>query len=246
MNEFESVINKIANRYDVNTVFDDFLTMSICALSFGKMEERYNKISIKYREEEIKLFSHALVALINEAEKNSNDGGKWCDVLGSFFENNLSSSQASHLGQFFTSPEICDLMAKIAQNPELKEGKILDPACGSGRGLLAHSRLNPQNRFNFYYYACDISETCVKMTVLNYVMFGLKGYIIHMDSLRGKIWGGYRVYLPETGLCLTPLDAETCNTLLTESTPTIQPETPKTQPEIQNLRLPNFNQLQLF
>lgn len=42
-------------------------------------------------------------------------------------------------------------------------------------------------------------------------MFGMKGVVIHMNSLSLDIYGGYRVYLPETGLGIKPLSMAQCH-----------------------------------
>jgi len=48
------------------------------------------------------------------------------------------------------------------------------------------------------------------MSVINYVMHGMKGVVIHMNALTLEIYGGYRIYLPETGLFVKPMTIEQC------------------------------------
>jgi type I restriction enzyme M protein len=215
MGEFYKLMDSIASRYPINQVFNDFMQMSICAFSNGLMEEQYLELVGKYNSEEITIFGQALGALILEYENNSNDGGKWCDILGTYFETINSVSQAQRSGQFFTPVPVCELMARVTHSEET-EGNVIDPCSGSGRNLIAHSRLKPENRFNFFYTASDIDIRCVNMSVLNFIMFGLKGVVLHMDSLSVKIWGGYRVYLPETGLLVRPLTIRECESYIFE------------------------------
>lgn len=209
MKNFQKQIEKIACRHGVTEVFDDFLTMAVCALSVGKMEKEYGEACRRYNEEEKKLFGHALGALITDYEACSDAAGAWDDILGSYFETVNSASQASRAGQFFTPKHLCDLMAQLTAVDNPGEN-INDPACGSGRNLIAHARLNANNRFNCFYTGNDLDGRCVKMCVLNMVMFGMKGVVIHMNTLSLQIYGGYRIYLPETGLGIKPLSVAQC------------------------------------
>ncbi len=112
-------------------------------------------------------------------------------------------------GQFFTPVEVCQMMAQITAKDNSGE-TIADPTCGSSRCLIAHSRTKPNNRLNCFYYGMDLDSRCVNMSVLNFVMFGMKGVVIHMDTLANKIYGGYRIFLPETGLFVKPLTVNEC------------------------------------
>lgn len=208
MSEFANLLGKIRG-HNITRVFDDFLELSICAFSLGQMETQYLNIAKSYTAEDMQLFSQALGALIQEYESKSDNAGLWCDVLGTYFESINSASQAQRTGQFFTPETICDLMAKLTEGGAT-EGDVCDPSSGSGRNLIAHCRLKAQNRMNYFYLAADLDRRCVNMSVLNFIMYGMKGAVIHMDSLSFKIFGGYRVFLPETGLILKPLSIEEC------------------------------------
>lgn len=58
---------------------------------------------------------------------------------------------------------------------------IIDPACGSGRRLLASLRiLGAMN----YYYGIDIDSTCVKICIINLFLNGVfKGEVMQADTL---------------------------------------------------------------
>ena len=82
--------------------FEDFLTMTICALSGGQMEEDYLKVTGRYSDGEkgrraIDAFSKALAALIKIMEKTRQD------ILGDIFQAAISRGLN---GQLFT-PETC-------------------------------------------------------------------------------------------------------------------------------------------
>lgn len=217
-NKLENVLGKIATRHSFHQVFDDFMEIAICALSFGKMEPKYHEIIKRYDNDEVAQYSEAFANMILEYESKSDNAGAWFDALGNIFETTGSISAAQRMGQFFTPPTVCDLMAKMTNTgPANYDTSVCDPACGSGRNLISHSRLHITNRTNYMYYGMDLDRRCVNMTVLNMVMYGMRGYVIHMDTLRLECYGGYRIYLPETGMGITPLTADQCKQLVVSS-----------------------------
>jgi len=211
MNDFNKIFNQIAYRHDFMKVFDDFLTLTICALSMGRMETLYLDTIKEYSKEEISLFGNLLGALIIEYEKRASIEGAWYEGLGDFFMENTSKFGQDARGQFFTPDTICNFMAMVTAGEDgLSERQIIDPACGSGRMLIAFDRTDVKNRFENFYVACDIDNRCVKMCAINMFLYGLKGVVIHMDSLSQKIWMGYRVFLADSGIGIIPLDKHEC------------------------------------
>ena len=201
-------LEKIAYRHYLTQVFEDFLHMTVSAFSLGQDEKRYNDAASKYNDDERKLFGAALGAMMLDYDKASDDTGKWDDILGKVFEEINSKSNASNRGQFFTPVHLCDLMAQMINQDAI--GTISDPTCGSSRNLIAHSRLKPENRINCTYYGFDLDIRCCLMSVINYVIYGMKGYVIHMNTLSMDIYGGWRIWMPETGMCVTPLTVAQC------------------------------------
>lgn len=228
--KFKKVLDRLANRHSIGTVFDDFLQMSICAFSLGKMEHEYLSAIKKYDPEETKLFGDALGALVLDYDSKCLEDGSWDDILGCYFEMINSSSQASRAGQFFTPPALCNIMAQMVAPEVVVEDKITvnDCACGSGRNLIAHSRLNTLNRFKTFYVAQDLDYRCVKMCVLNFIMMGMSGVVIHMDTLSLKIFKGFRIWLPETGLFIRPLSEKECEQYVYSSNTEIKESSIKT------------------
>lgn len=86
MKNLQKIIEKIAYRHSTLQVFDDFLTMTGCALSVGKMEKEYKEACRRYSQAEKQLFGLALGALITDYEACSDAAGSWDDVLGKYFE----------------------------------------------------------------------------------------------------------------------------------------------------------------
>ncbi len=178
-NKFAESLHTISHRFSLFTVFDDFLSMSIAACTQNLQtkkswyEDEYLETIAKYKDSELRHeFPKAFAYLVTEMEERvvSSLGN---DVLGDFFEQNISNGRN---GQFFTPYPICKFMAsithtdKVCDNETIEPLRILDPACGSGRMLLASHRINgPGND----YYGIDINLTCVKMAALNLFLNGI-------------------------------------------------------------------------
>lgn len=174
---FVESIFKISSRFSLHQVFDDFLTMAICACTQNIQtkkswyEDEYLETIDKYKSSELRHeFPKAFAYLVSEMDdRYSSSLGN--DLLGEFFEQNISNGRN---GQFFTPNTICDFMASITceHTPERKDRplRILDPACGSGRMLLSSFRVNgPEHE----YYGIDIDRVCVKMSALNLFLHGM-------------------------------------------------------------------------
>ena len=178
-NKFTESIFRIGSRFSIHKVFDDFLTMSICACTQNPetkksyYEEDYLETIAYYKDSELRHeFPKAFASLVCEMEERVNTSlGN--DVLGEFFEQNISNGRN---GQFFTPYPICQFMSSITQaetasdeKPE-KQLRILDPSCGSGRMLLAAHKTNGAGH---RYFGIDVDRVCVKMAALNLFLNGV-------------------------------------------------------------------------
>lgn len=114
--------------------------------------------------------------------------GSWIDFFGDVYEEMYQSrGKASTLGQFFTPPNICDLMAHISFHVN---GRVNDCACGSGRTLLSAASASGFSRNNLY-IGEDVDLVSVKMCALNLMIHGCKGKVIHHDTLLNPIYYDY-------------------------------------------------------
>lgn len=184
---FASLMQDFTYRYDSRTVFDDFLTMTLCAFSQNPLtgkshdEDLYIQTIEKYKDDKLRFhFPKLLSCLTNEMEEliASNE----CpDVLGKYYEANCAKKGMS---QFFTPWHICQFMTKASFEESLKTEperplRILDPACGSGRFTIASFKeAGPGNEF----YGIDIDMTCVKMAAINLFLNG----IFHSEVMCGN------------------------------------------------------------
>jgi type I restriction-modification system DNA methylase subunit len=174
---FADIIHSIGYRFSLHQVFTDFLTMAICActqnMATGKSwyEDEYLSVIDKYKDSELRHeFPKAFASLIMEMEERF-DSSLGNDVLGDFFERHISNGRN---GQYFTPFPICQFMTSITnENTYEKKEKplrILDPACGSGRMLVASFKVNS---YGNEYYGIDIDPICVKITALNLFLNGI-------------------------------------------------------------------------
>lgn len=175
---FDSLFQKIGIRHDYISVFDDFLTVFICCFGFGTNEELYLQTIKKYTRAELDILAQMMgeLLLIYSKAKTEN---RWVDPLGDFYEFLSSQSKKSALGQFFTPPSVCDLMAQLMDDKQW--GKtVSEPCSGSGRMVLAFNQSTKGN-----YYVCqDLDPMCTKMTAINLCMHEIKSEVHCMDTLR--------------------------------------------------------------
>ena len=191
---FEDKFSALAYGQDDSKVFDDMLTFIIDLFSFDnpwKPNDHYTKIE-NLRERFFGLFQE--IVLLMKAQIR--DDGDWYDPFGNLYETQIAShGRRASAGQFFTPQPIVDFMVAInGEGRELtgKGLKFSDPACGSGRNLIAMHSKYPGN------YCCgeDIDRTCALMTVCNFILHGVNGEVIWHDSLiptKERFYGAWRV-----------------------------------------------------
>src|SRR5580698_836872 len=111
---FSTLLESFMYRFDLRTVFDDFLTMSLCAVTrnpktgLSHYEDLYLETIKYYAKDELRFqFPEMLDALINEMGEGLN-GSECSDILGSYYEQQCAKNG---LSQFFTPWPICEFMA---------------------------------------------------------------------------------------------------------------------------------------
>ncbi len=123
-----------SNGYDPISVFNDFLRYVIHGFSPGAPP----LMDWKYKRQQNRHFMEMLTGWIRLMQRELQSGG-WFDAFGDLFMAISSKSGRQVNGQFFTPPDICDLMVLCTDSGETATGKrICDPTCGSGRLLLAY------------------------------------------------------------------------------------------------------------
>ncbi|MAX80335.1 MAG: type I restriction endonuclease subunit M [Crocinitomicaceae bacterium] len=192
LRQFNKLFNELAYYNDDSIVFDDFLTYTISMFMFYEHRDidNLNRIKSNYKNG-FKGFYELFKELINVMGKMITDEGSWYDPLGDYYMIISSRGKKSSMGQFFTPPEICDVMTMLnfPKDQTIKCQKVSDPTCGSGRILLSFHAFNPGNLV----FGDDLDPMCAKMSVINMVMHGCEGQVNHMDSLAVKWFKGWNI-----------------------------------------------------
>jgi hypothetical protein len=135
------------------------------------------------------------------------------DILGTVYEYFGLTSDA--FGQFFTPPTVATAMAELqAATLEIDDAtpadplRIADPACGSGRLLLAMNRYLAQEGLQppALFVGQDKDPLCARMTAINFALSELPGYVTHSDSLTGEATATWQIN-PARGFDEGPIQA---------------------------------------
>ena len=179
-------------KYDPSDVFRDFVDYGVACLLVDGDKEMAERMMKKYGADYVQL-GNLLRAWIQVMDQQVTDSPhSWFDALGTIYEYLASQYKKSWLGQFFTPPDLCDLMTQITSKPENRpKGKrVNDPTCGSGRLLLSFNAYNPGNLL----YGEDLDPICTRMTALNMAIHGCQGQVFCCNSLSLDDWRfGYQV-----------------------------------------------------
>ncbi|MFY0601651.1 MAG: SAM-dependent DNA methyltransferase [Cyclobacteriaceae bacterium] len=196
----------MSRKYDISKVFNDLLSMSICAFHRTNIQSQlqekdevneslYFEAINNYSKDDLESLGKAMGILQLNVLENP-----YSDILGEYFTIYITNGQN---GQYFTPIPVCDFIAATNLGNGQSEGnRMLDPACGSGRMLLSAAKRNHRN----YFFGADNSNTCAKMAVLNFFLNGLKGEVAWMNSLSMEWHGGW--HINTKGIGIIPIEKE--------------------------------------
>jgi len=173
------------NGFNARDVFDDLLVYIIHGFSPIAPPLR----SWRYKKEQTKVFWDMLSEWILIMDKQLKLK-KWYDPFGDIYMALTSRIYQQNTGQFFTPVSICDMMVMMIGKDNITGERINDPACGSGRFLLAYHVNYPGN----YLVGEDKAYTCCLMSVVNFLIHGCVGEVIwHNSLLPGSFSGGWKI-----------------------------------------------------
>ena len=166
-----------ANGHGPLNVFNDFLTYIIHGFSPGAPPLK----SWKYKRRQNAAFMEMTYEWTRVMHRRIQNDTDWYDPFGDLYMSISSHNAKQSQGQYFTPEHICNFMVLCTDVGEKKSGQRMnDPACGSGRLLLAYH----VRHLGSYLVGEDINRTCCLMTVCNMLMHGCIGEVIWHDSLR--------------------------------------------------------------
>lgn len=186
---FVKTFNDIARHRHRYEVFRDFVTMAAIAVHNGiardeKLEAEYLQIVGRYAKEDVTSFSHLLGQLVILLDPEP------YDVLGQLYmELELGST---HTGQFFTPPELSELMAWLSYGDALATldkpfVTIQEPACGAGGMVLAFVKVmlshghNPAERM--WAHCQDVDRLAALMCYLQLALWNVPAVVLVGNTL---------------------------------------------------------------
>lgn len=179
------------NNYDV---FQDFLSLASLSLhnviaQDEKVEKEYLEIVERYKNK--KMFSELLVIVTLALEERMQDF--LGDIVMSAGFGNVRG------GQFFTPYHLSKMMSEIILGKSFKEQieekgyfTLSEPCCGAGGMIIALSEImlekgyNPQKDLRFQ--GIDIDLKCCQMAYIQTSLLGLRGEILHGNTISLEIW----------------------------------------------------------
>lgn len=188
--DFEKTFRALApykHRYEV---FKDFVTMAACSLHNGfwqdpNREEEYLRIIGQYKADDQqafpKLLSQLIIALNEEPR----------DILGPLYMGLEIASKDQ--GQFFTPPELSEMMARMTFAPELCKLDTqpfltaAEPACGAGGMILALVKVmiaagyNPAEKL--WVQAIDVDRMAALMCYIQLSLWNVPAEVIVGNTL---------------------------------------------------------------
>lgn len=186
MNNFEKTFEKLTHSQDPTLIFNQFLDYSI---DINLLSLKDQNLSFDGKEESYFKMFNDWIMITHEKLEDENTVG-WYDYLGEFYESVIQSKfKAGNIGQFFTPANVCETMAQITILSNPSNGMINDCCCGSARLLLAAHNHDPES----ICIGQDLDRVSVQMATLNFYIHGVRGSVLHMNTLSGEFYGGYKV-----------------------------------------------------
>ena len=187
--DFQRLFRDTARHCHRYEVFRDFVTLTAISLHnrinlVDALEAEYLAIIGRYPREDQLRFPQLLAELVEIMEVEP-----W-DALGQLYME--LGIQSEHVGQFFTPPEISELMARITYGGALASLKepfvtVMEPACGAGGMILAFAKVmidsghNPAERM--WVHCQDIDRTAALMCYVQLALWHIPGVVVVGNTL---------------------------------------------------------------
>lgn len=179
------------HRYEV---FRDFVTMTACSLhnSLHKepgREEEYLQLIRQYKKTDQEAFGKLLGCLVAALDEDPRD------ILGPLYMELEIANK--NVGQFFTPPDISDLMARLTfsdQMSKLEDQPFItagEPACGAGGMILSLIKMmiavghNPADKI--WVQAIDVDRMAALMCYIQLSLWNVPAEIIVGNTLTWDI-----------------------------------------------------------
>ena len=193
--DFIREFQKLAPHRHRYEVFRDFVHMSAFSLVNAwpytrseSIEAEFATIKAKYSPEEFTGFTRLLALLRELLEPEPRD------ILGQLYMSLELGND--HTGQFFTPPEVSEMMARmmVSSEGDPLRGKpfvtLSEPACGAGGMVLAfvkimiEAKLNPMHRL--WVHAQDVDRTAALMCYIQLSLWGVPAAVVVGNTLANE------------------------------------------------------------
>lgn len=185
-----------ARRGSITTIFSDFVRLVACCVSprhlvdgrsVSVREDEYMETIRRYDKREAELFTQAYAAFIMEADKHPHR-----DILGTEWLEYSSKSCKQARGEFYTPPEVADLLALMTSGHEEAIGRglpftVCEPACGAGTMILSYASLFAPDHWHLpRFTAIDLNPVACDMCFINTTLWSVPCEIICGNALFPK------------------------------------------------------------
>ena len=188
---FIKEFNNLARHKHRYEVFRDFVMVGALSVHnsfrgprYDELEAEYLQIAGRYGRDEVEGFARLLgilVALLDAEPR---------DILGQLYMTLELGN--TNVGQFFTPPEVSELMARLTYGEALKTLDkpfitLCEPACGAGGMVLAFVKVmlshghNPAERL--WVQAQDVDRTAALMCYLQLALWNVPAVVIVGNTL---------------------------------------------------------------
>ena len=191
MNTFKEIFEELARHNDRSVIWNDFLDYAIEVNLLNSDEKTAFKKNYHGNESDYWDMITAWVTQLSEKLEKV----PYYDLLGQFYEELVTSqAKSKNLGQFYTPVTVTELLSELTidgkKSVNLNGQVANDPTCGSARTLLS---AYVHSNHNLILYGQELDETSAKMATLNFWSHGARGSVLHMDTLEGTVYKGWRV-----------------------------------------------------
>lgn len=135
---------------------------------FDDLDMRSNKLGNTVKEKNEKLV--ALLERIGDLDLGSEFQENHIDAFGDAYEYLMTmyaSNAGKSGGEFFTPPEVSELLAKIAIDGKESVNRVYDPCCGSGSLLLRVAKVLGNDGVSEGYYGQELNPTTYNLARIN-------------------------------------------------------------------------------
>ena len=106
------------------------------------------------------------------------------DHLGDMYlEKIVSGSSGKKADIFYTPANVASLLAEMTIGNGRKQLRVIDPAVGTGRLLMAAYQRSPHSVL----FGVDTDLRALRIALTNFAIHNIQGYLLHADSLRHEI-----------------------------------------------------------